>query len=96
MNILDRLNAVVDYIERNITEDIDLNHLASIACCSTYNFQRMFVFITEVSIVEYIRRRRLTLAALELQHSDIKIIDLSLKFGYESPVSFTRAFQAVH
>jgi len=96
MNILDRLNAVVDYVERNITDEIDLNHLASIACCSAYNFQRMFAFITEVSIVEYIRRRRLTLAALELQHSDIKIIDLALKFGYESPVSFTRAFQAVH
>ena len=96
MNILDRLNAVVDYVERNITEDIDLNHLASIACCSTYNFQRMFVFITEVSIVEYIRRRRLTLAALELQHSDIKIIDLGLKYGYDSPVSFARAFQAIH
>ena len=96
INILDRLNAVVDYVERNITEAIDLNHLANIACCSTYNFQRMFVFITEISIVEYIRRRRLTLSALELQHSDIKIIDLALKFGYESPVSFTRAFQAVH
>ena len=96
MTILDRLNAVIDYIEGNITEDIDLNHLANIACCSTYNFQRMFAFITEISIVEYIRRRRLTLSALELQHSDIKIMDLALKFGYESPVSFARAFQAVH
>ena len=96
MNILDRLNAVIDYAERNITEDIDLNHLANIACCSTYNFQRMFVFITGISIVEYIRRRRLTAAAFELQQSDIKIIDLAMKYGYQSPVSFTRAFYAVH
>jgi AraC family transcriptional regulator len=96
MNILDRLNAVIDYVENNIIEDIDLTHLANIACSSSYNFQRMFTFITEVSIVEYIRRRRITLAAFELQHSDIKIIDLALKFGYESPVSFARAFQAVH
>ena len=96
MNVLDRLNTVIEYIERNITEDIDLNHLAGIACCSAYNFQRMFAFITEISVVEYIRRRRLTLAALELQHSNIKIIDLALKYGYDSPVSFTRAFQAVH
>ena len=96
MNVLDRLNAVVDYIERNITEEIDLNHLANIACCSAYNFQRMFAFITEISIVEYIRRRRLTLAAFELQHSNVKIIDLAIMFGYDSPVSFTRAFQALH
>ena len=96
MNLLDRLNAVVDYVEDNITEDINLKHLAAIAYCSSYNFQRMFVFITGVSIAEYIRRRRLTLAALELQQSDVKIIDLALKFGYESPTSFTRAFQTVH
>ncbi|MCL2578254.1 MAG: AraC family transcriptional regulator [Defluviitaleaceae bacterium] len=96
MNILNRLNSVVDYVERNITEEIDLNHLAGIACCSTYNFQRMFAFITEVSIVEYIRRRRLTLATFELQHSNVKIIDLASKYGYDSPISFTRAFKALH
>jgi AraC family transcriptional regulator len=56
----------------------------------------MFSFITEISLVEYIRRRRLTLAAFEIQNSDVKIIDVALKYGYESPVSFTRAFQVVH
>ena len=56
----------------------------------------MFSFITEVSLSEYIRRRRLTLAALELRNSDIKIVDLALKFDYDSPVSFSRAFHALH
>lgn len=96
MNILDRLNAVINYVECHLTEELDLNYLANLACCSTYNFQRMFTFITDISIVEYIRRRRLTLAALELQQSDIKVIDLSMKYGYDSPISFARAFQAIH
>jgi AraC family transcriptional regulator len=96
VNILDKLNAVIDYIEQHLTDDLDLSYLAGLACSSTYNFQRMFSFITEISIVEYIRKRRLTLAALELQQSDIKIIDLALKYRYDSPVSFARAFQAVH
>jgi AraC family transcriptional regulator len=56
----------------------------------------MFSFITDVSLSEYIRRRRLTLAALELQNSNIKVIDLAIKFGYDSPVSFSRAFQQLH
>jgi len=96
MNILDRLNAVINYVECHLNEDLDLDYLAGLACCSTYNFQRMFTFITDISIVEYIRRRRLTLAALELQQSDIKVIDLAMKYGYNSPISFARAFQAIH
>ena len=84
MNILDRINAVIDYIECNLTEEIDLKHLAGLACCSIYTFHRLFSYITDVSIVEYIRRRRLTMAALELQQSDIKIIDLALKYNYEN------------
>ena len=96
MNILDRMNAVIDYVESNLAEKLDLKHLASIACCSIHTFQRLFCYITDISIVEYIRLRRLTAAALELQQSDIKIIDLAMKYGYQSPVSFARAFQVVH
>jgi AraC family transcriptional regulator len=96
LNTLERLNAVVDYVEKHITEKLDLNHLAVIACCSLYDFQRMFGFIAEMTIVEYIRKRRLTLAGLELRHSNTKVIDAALKYGYESPVSFARAFQAFH
>jgi AraC-like DNA-binding protein/predicted transcriptional regulator YdeE len=95
-NTLERLNAVIDYVEKHITEEIDLNHLAGIACSSTYNFQRMFTFITEMSIVEYIRKRRLTLAGLELQQDGIRVMDAAIKYGYDSPVSFARAFQAFH
>lgn len=96
MNLLDKLNCAIIYIEDNITNEIDLSKIAQLACCSTYDFQRMFSFITDISIVEYIRRRRLTLSAFELQNSDIKIVDLALKYGYESPVSFARAFKAMH
>lgn len=97
MDWLTRMNQAVDYIEMNLTGEIDLSEVARRACCSSHHFQRMFSFITDVTLAEYIRRRRLTLAALELQNSDAtKIIDIALKYGYESPTSFARAFQAIH
>jgi len=96
MNTVERLNAVVDYVEKHITEPLDLNQLAGIAYYSLHDFQRMFTFIAEMSITEYIRKRRLTLAGLDLQNNNAKVIDAALKYGYESPVSFARAFQAFH
>lgn len=96
MDWLDKMNSAIDYVERNLVHEIDFSTVAQKACCSNYNFQRMFSFITDITLTEYIRRRRLTLAALELQHSNIKVIDLALKYGYESPISFTRAFQLLH
>ncbi|TCP52578.1 AraC family transcriptional regulator [Tumebacillus sp. BK434] len=96
MDWVARMNEAIRYIEERITEEIEYAEAAKIACCSTYHFQRMFSFLTEVSLSEYIRRRRLTLAAFELQSSDVKVIDLALKYGYDSPEAFTRAFQKVH
>jgi len=96
MDWLTRMNAALTYVEDNLTGEINYETLAKIACCSSHNFFRMFSFITDVSLSEYIRRRRLTLAALELQTSDIKVIDLALRYGYDSPVSFSRAFLALH
>jgi len=96
MNTPQRLNAVLDYIEANMTSEIDLNRLAEIACQSAYDFQRMFNLLAGMSIVEYIRKRRLSLAGLDLRQTDDKVIDIALKYGYESPVSFARAFQAFH
>ncbi|MHB8128145.1 MAG: AraC family transcriptional regulator [Mobilitalea sp.] len=96
MEWLDRLNASIHYIEENLTGEIDYNQAAKLACCSTFHFQRMFSYMASIPLSEYIRRRRMTLAALELQKSDIKIIDLTLKYGYESPTSFNRVFQSVH
>ena len=96
MDWLKKMNEALNYIEDNLTEEIDFAVIAQKACCSSYNFQRMFSFITDITLAEYIRRRRLTNAAFELQKSDIKVIDLAMKYGYDSPISFTRAFKAMH
>lgn len=96
MDWLTKMNAALDYIENHLTEDIDYTIVAQQACCSSYNFQRMFSFITDVSLAEYIRRRRLTQAALELQNTNGKVIDIALKYGYDSAVSFSRAFANLH
>jgi AraC family transcriptional regulator len=90
------MNAALDYVEANLAGTIDLTVAARGAGCSVYHFSRMFSFITGVPLNEYIRRRRLTLAGFELKHSDSRVIDLALKYGYDSPNSFTRAFQALH
>lgn len=96
MDWIDRMNSAIDYIETNLTDEIDLAKAAQAACCSEYHFTRMFSFIADMPLNEYIRRRRLTLAGFELKNSDIKIIDLAYKYGYDSPNSFTRAFQLMH
>jgi AraC family transcriptional regulator len=96
MDWLTRMNAAIAYVEDNLDGDVDYEAMARIACCSTHNFFRMFSFITDASLADYIRRRRLTLAALELRNSDVKVIDLALKWGYDSPVSFSRAFALLH
>jgi AraC family transcriptional regulator len=93
---LERMNAAIDYIEENLASDIDIGIAARKACCSEYHFTRMFSFITEIPLNEYIRRRRLTQAGFELKNSVIKIIELANKYGYDSPNSFTRAFMALH
>jgi len=96
MDWLTRMNAALAYVEENLDGEIDYEAMAKIACCSSHNFIRMFSFITDVSLAEYIRRRRLTLAALALQNSEAKVIDVATKYGYDSPVSFARAFQQMH
>lgn len=96
MDWLDRMNNAMEYVETHLSDTIDYDIVARIACCSTYHFQRMFPFITNVSLSEYIRRRRLTLAAFELQQSGTKVIDIALKYGYESPEAFSRAFKKMH
>lgn len=96
MEWIERLNKSINYIEEHITEEISYDELAQIACCSTYHFQRMFTYIAGVSLSEYVRRRKMSLAAVDLQGSNEKIIDISLKYGYSSPTAFNRAFQSIH
>lgn len=96
MEWIERLNAAVNYLEEHLTEAIDYDKVAQIACCSTYHFQRMFAYMASVPLSEYIRRRRMSLAAVDLQSGDAKIIDVALKYGYNSPTAFNRAFQSVH
>lgn len=96
MEWIDKMNAALDYIEENLTDTIDYEAIAQKACCSSYNFQRMFSFIADVSLAEYIRRRRLTQAGFDLQKTDGTVLDIALKYGYDSPISFSRAFQNLH
>lgn len=96
MDWLERMNEVLDYIEAHLTEEIDMTEIARRANCSVFNFQRMFSFMADVSLADYIRKRRLTLAAMELISTEAKVIDVAMKYGYESPVSFARAFYAIH
>ncbi|PDZ49547.1 AraC family transcriptional regulator [Bacillus sp. AFS094611] len=96
MDSLRNMNAAMQYIENNLTDEIDFKEVAKIAYCSEYHFKRMFSFLAGISLSEYIRCRRLTLAAFELKDSDAKVIDVAIKYGYNSPDSFARAFQNLH
>lgn len=96
MEWVERLNDAIGYIEEHLTEEIDYGQLGKIACCSSYHFQRMFAYMAGVPLSEYIRRRKMSLAAADLQCKDMKIIDVAGKYGYNSPTAFNRAFQSVH
>lgn len=94
--MLERMNRALSYIEEHLSGDIDYKEVARLSYCSEYHFKRMFSFLAGVTLSEYIRRRRLTLAAFELQNNNTKIIDVALKYGYNSPDAFSRAFQSLH
>ena len=96
MEWIERLNDAIGYIEEHLTEEIDYEQLGRIACCSSYHFQRMFAYMAGVPLSEYIRRRKMSLAAVDLQEKGAKIIDVAAKYGYSSPTAFNRAFQSVH
>ncbi len=96
MEWIDRLNEAINYIEEHLTDAIDYERLGRIAGCSSYHFQRMFTYMAGVPLSEYIRRRKMSLAAVDLREKDAKIIDVAEKYGYHSPTAFNRAFQSVH
>ncbi len=96
MDSLASMNRALAYIEEQLADEIDYQEVARLAVCSEYHFKRMFSFLAGVSLSEYIRRRRLTLAAFELADSDVRIIDVAMKYGYNSADAFARAFHSLH
>lgn len=95
-NWTENIQNAVKYIEENLTEDIQIADIASAAYVSEFHFRRIFSVLCGFTIGEYIRSRRLTLAAQELSATDIKVIDAAVKYGYDSPDSFAKAFTRFH
>lgn len=96
MDWLTGIQNAINYVEEHLTEDIDYEEVAKEAACSNFYFQRIFGILCGISLGDYIRNRRLTLAGDELSATDTKVIDIALKYGYESAESFTRAFSRFH
>ena len=94
--LIPNLMAAVDYIEENITEELDIKQISSQAGLSPFYFQKVFRSVCHMSVGEYIRKRRMTLAAEDLIHSDERVIDIGIKYCYDSPDSFRRAFNLFH
>ena len=96
MEWIEKMNMAITYIETHLTEELNTEDIAKVAGCSIYHFQRMFACMTGIPLSEYIRRRRMSLAVADLKSGNVKIIDVALKYGYNSPTAFNRAFQNVH
>lgn len=96
MEWLNRITEAIDTIEKRLTHHLNVEDLAKSAYSSSFHFQRMFHVLTGVTVADYIRRRRLTLAAQDLAMSSDKVVDIALKYGYDSPESFAKAFRKAH
>ena len=93
MDWQERMSAALDYIEDRLDGEIAWDEAAACAHCSTYHFLRMFDVVSGMSAGEYARRRRLSLAALDLASGQVKVIDVAVRLGYDSPDAFARAFK---
>lgn len=96
MEGLQRMLDSMEYIESNLDNELYIDDIAAIACMSKFHFQRMFNMLTGYTVSEYIRNRRITVAAQELVNTKSKVIDVAMKYGYESPESFSKAFRKIH
>ncbi len=96
MNYIQSMQTAINYMEEYILEDINYENVARQVYMSNYHFHRIFSMLTGITANEYIRNRRLSMAGQELIMSDVKIIDIAYKYGYESPESFTKAFTRFH
>lgn len=96
MDCITSIQKAIDYMETNLLEDITYEDVARNVFMSSYHFHRLFSMLTGITANEYIRNRRLSKAGQELTVSDIKVIDVALKYGYDTPESFTKAFTRFH
>jgi AraC family transcriptional regulator len=96
MDWITGIQKAIDYVEEHITENIDYEEAAKRAYSSSFHFQRIFAVLCGFTLGEYIRNRRLSLAGNELLTTDAKVIDVALKYGYDAPESFSRAFTHFH
>lgn len=96
MDWIDRMNEAMEYIENHLQCEIDEKEISDITACSFQLFQGRFSQITGITVAEYIRRRKMTCAAYDLQNTDKKIIDIALEYGYQSADAFSVAFKCLH
>jgi len=96
MDFYNNLNKMIDYIENNLDVQIDYEHLSRLVGVNISTLQRIFPLISGISLTDYIRKRRLTLAGKDLAQGNMKIIDIAIKYGYESATTFSRAFIKFH
>lgn len=95
----EKLQLIIDYVENHLQrkqEPVNNEEIAKIAGCSFGFFQKVFSYMNDISFAEYVRSRKLTLAGYDLKSTDLKVIDISYKYGYDSPTSFTKAFTLFH
>lgn len=96
MNWLKAITSSIEYMEEHLTEEITANQVAESVNISPLHFQKGFSILCDISISEYLRNRRLSLAGRDLRINGCKVIDAALKYGYDSPDSFTKAFTRFH
>lgn len=96
MNQLEHLNDALAYIENHLDGTLDTDEAARIAACSAYQLKRMFPYLAGITLSEYVRCRAMTRAAQDLLATHEKVIDIALRYGYESPTAFSKAFRRVH
>lgn len=96
MDWISGIQRAIDYIESHLTDEIDFEAAAREAYSSSFHFQRVFSILCGFTLGEYVRMRRLSMAASDIVNTDEKIIEIAMKYGYDSPESFTRAFTRFH
>jgi AraC-type DNA-binding domain-containing proteins len=96
MEWVNRMNQTIEFLEAHLCETIDPDEISRIMACPYSVFQRSFAPITGIQLSEYLRRRRLTCAAYDLQNTDQHVLDIAVKYGYDSADAFTAAFKRMH